>query len=61
MNILNNFGNTVLTWESCCGDLEVVHELLAHDRVDVNIRDQYGKTALALASQNCHLEVDRPC
>jgi hypothetical protein len=52
-------GSTAISMASEKGHLEVVHALINHKGVDVNVRDNYGYTALDLARMNSKGRVAR--
>jgi ankyrin repeat protein len=60
VNAKDSNGDTALHCASVYGRVEVVRELLQHNKVDVNLRRIYdGSTVLLIASQNGHLEIVR--
>jgi ankyrin repeat protein len=48
-----------LFWASANGRLELVRSLLKHDRLEVNVRTNQGRTSLILASEKGHWDVIR--
>jgi ankyrin repeat protein len=52
----HKYHNSALNWAAWSGETDVVKELLKHPGIDVNIQDNYGKTAIELATSYGHKE-----